>query len=65
MFFPHLNITQQLTLVRSDFCTLIRVFGLFKSEAHLLMGGFSWHIYGISLEEGLQLGFAHAFLHDM
>jgi hypothetical protein len=57
MFFPHLNITQQLTLVRSDFCILIGYL-VFKSEAHLAY-------FGISLEEGLQLGFAHAFLHDM
>jgi hypothetical protein len=63
MFFPHLKITQQLTVVRSDFCALVWVFDLLK-EAHLLMEGFSWHILAFLLKV-LQPGFAHAFFHDM
>jgi hypothetical protein len=50
MFFPHLKRTQQLTLVRSEFCTLVWVFDLLK-EVHLLMEGFSWYILAFLLRK--------------
>jgi hypothetical protein len=34
-------------------------------EGALVDGRLFLAYFGISLEEGLQLGFAHAFLHDM
>jgi hypothetical protein len=64
MFSLILTEHNSLTLVRSDFCALLGyIFCI--SEAHLLLEGFFLAFYGISLEEGLQLGFAYALLHDM
>jgi hypothetical protein len=64
MFFPHLNITKQLTLVKSDI--LHPSLGIWSFKGGTLVDGrFFLADFGISLEEGLQLGFAHAFLHDM
>jgi len=64
MFFPHLSRRQQPSLPRSDFLRLSLGIWSFKGGA-LVDGRFFLAYFGISLEEGLQLGFAHAFLHDM
>jgi hypothetical protein len=45
--FPSFEHNTTHSLVRSDFCALVWVFGLLK-EAHLLMEGFSWHVWNFS-----------------
>jgi hypothetical protein len=62
--FPSFGHNTTHSLVRSYFLRPTRVILVFKVRRTC-----SWRIflgiYGISLKEGLQLGFAHAFLHDM
>jgi hypothetical protein len=56
--FEHNNTTH--SLVRSDFCALVWVFGLFKGGA-LVDGRIILAFLAFLLKEGLQLGFAYAF----
>jgi hypothetical protein len=60
MFFPHLNITQTHSLVRDyllAFCLVFLVFQVRRNSSWRISLG----IYGVSLKEGLQLGFDYAF----
>jgi hypothetical protein len=64
MFFPHLNITEQLTLVRSDFLRPSLGISSFKGGA-LVDGRIFLAFLEFLLKEGLQLGCGYAFHHDM
>ena len=59
-FFPHFEYNTTHSLVRSDFCALVWVFGLFKGGA-LVDGRIILAFLAFLLKEGLQLGFAYAF----